>query len=259
MDPIKCFELCNSGVFRIASIIYDSIEIGSGTGFLTRNGLVTNSHVIRSGYTKTLSIRFYNENNEIRITFDEKMVLSESREDEYDYVLLNINETELNNRYRFDLCNNNNVKVGQQVCVLGYPVGFNQITYHVGYISSVYEENSVLKYRIDGSINPGNSGGPLVSLDSGKVIGIITRAETGLLKQQFDELMESFKNNGEAFKAALNSGLKIIAAGVNPFEALLATQHQMEVLATNIKRSANVGIGYAFSIKYLVEAIENQC
>jgi V8-like Glu-specific endopeptidase len=258
MDPIKCFELCNSGVFRIASIIYDGIEIGSGTGFLTKNGLVTNSHVIRSGHTETLSIRSYNENNEIRIAFDEKMVLSESGEDEYDYVLLDINEDELTNRYLFNLCNSNNVKVGQQVCFLGYPFGFNQITYHVGYISSVYEENSVLKYRIDGSINPGNSGGPLVSLDSGKVIGIITRAETGLLKQQFDELMASFEKNKKALEAALHSGLIINAAGVNPFEAILATQYQMEGLAANIKRSANVGIGYAFSTKYLVEAIEEQ-
>ena len=51
MGPIECFELCNSSIFRIGSIIYDGIEVGSGTGFLTERGLVTNSHVIRRGHT----------------------------------------------------------------------------------------------------------------------------------------------------------------------------------------------------------------
>ena len=43
------------------------------------------------------------------------MILLESDEDLYDYVLSDINETELNDRYRLNLCNSNNVKLGQKV------------------------------------------------------------------------------------------------------------------------------------------------
>jgi hypothetical protein len=44
-------------------------------------------------------------------------------------------------------------------------------------------------------VNSGNSGGPLIDLKTGKVAGIITRAETGLLREQFDRLLQALKDN----------------------------------------------------------------
>lgn len=53
--------------------------------------------------------------------------------------------------------------------------------------------------QLDASVNNGNSGGPLVDLNTKKVVGIVTRKDTGLYKQ-FDDLIASFDTNIEVLK-----------------------------------------------------------
>ena len=66
----------------------------------------------------------------------------------------------------------------------------------------------------------------------------------------FQELLQSFENNIHALESARGMlGL----GSVDPVAALVASQHQMHHVAREIERSANVGIGYAFSAEHVAE------
>jgi len=256
MDPIKCFQECRSGVVQIF-LERDHKKIGSGSGFLVSGGIITNSHVIRATDFDAIAIRFdesdpADQNSYIRVIVND-VIAAESLENERDYAFLKMEEPEFNGRHLFSFSENETIKVGQMIAFMGYPFGMYNLTCHTGYISSIYEKNDVLVYQIDGSVNGGNSGGPLVSLDSGDVIGIVTRAQTGLIEEQFNNAINALKSNQQAFSKAKTS---MSIGGFDPVKGFIASQAAMEVIAQNLRRSANIGIGYAFSSDYVRDHFE---
>ena len=141
-------------------------------------------------------------------------------------------------------------EIGQEVIFLGFPFGREVLTVHHGYISAQFKESDIEKIQIDASVNPGNSGGPLFEIKNGKVVGIMTRSITGLTKE-FDRLIKSFAKNIEVLKAARQNAM-VKLAGIDPFEVLSISQEQVAIVAQNIKRSANVGIGISYSIRPVI-------
>ena len=79
----------------------------------------------------------------------------------------------------------------------------------------------------------------------------MTRKATGLT-QQFDGLIASFENNIRVLKST--GGVSMSIGGVNPIEALIATQAQLGQVAAEIQRSANVGVGYAYELRKVRES-----
>jgi len=126
-----------------------------------------------------------------------------------------------------------------------------QLTAHLGHVSSIHERNGTKVLQIDGSINGGNSGGPLVNED-GNVIGVVTRAVTGLIEEQFERLVNALRHNQEALQGG---GARVLLGGIDPIQALRASQTAMEQIARDLHRSANVGIGYAYSAEYVRDAV----
>lgn len=79
-------------------------------------------------------------------------------------------------------------EIGEEVVVFGYPLGYEMpqtnrfgpnISFYKGYVSSnqVKDGNSVTFLDID--VKSGNSGSPVISVKSGKVIGIISGIKVG--------------------------------------------------------------------------------
>ena len=122
----------------------------------------------------------------------------------------------------------------------------------MGYVSSIHELDGVRVLQIDGSVNGGNSGGPLLNLKDGRVVGIITRSVQGYIAEQFDELILALGKNIEF----LNGIGEVMQVGsFRATEIAIASQIAMREIAKNLRRSANVGIGYAYAIDYLRERI----
>jgi serine protease Do len=69
-------------------------------------------------------------------------------------------------------------QVGSSVCYLGFPFGqhgLHTIKVSQSIISSkVKSENGTKQYQLDAMVHEGNSGGPLVDLQTGQIIGIIS-------------------------------------------------------------------------------------
>lgn len=182
-------------------------------------------------------------------------VAAESAAQQKDYAFLKLDDPKFAGRHQFEFAADDEFpKVGEQIGFLGFPFGTIHLTAHLGYVSSVHEEAGVEKIQIDGSVNGGNSGGPAINLASGKVIGIVTRAHSGFVAEQFNKLLQSFDQNISVLKQAGQMG-GIDMMGVNIMDALSVSQAGMKEVAMNLRRSANVGIGFAFSSKYVRDAI----
>jgi S1-C subfamily serine protease len=250
LNVIELISKVRSGVAEIA-VEKNRKFLGNGSAFLVEGGLVTNSHVIRPiGSVDAFRIRFEDLSEPIRMLPEDlyKNIKFESPEDEYDYAFIGIDEKEFEGRFRFELEKSYEISVGQQILFLGFPFGMPQLTAHLGYVSSIHEKRSREIIQIDGSVNGGNSGGPLLSIESGKVVGIITRAVTGIIELEFDNLISILQNNQKILSQPRAS---IDIGGIDPIEGIRASQSAMEQIARNLKRAANVGIGHAFSINPL--------
>jgi hypothetical protein len=175
-------------------------------------------------------------------------LVSGSDQNNYDFAVLEIAELQQHGLYEFDLASPIGKRVGEEVIVLGFPLEHRNLVCHLGTISSFYQSGPVRVIQLDASVNQSNSGGPLLDSETGEVLGIITRKGTGL-SRLFDEMLAVFDRNVEALNAA--AGMMSMS-GVDPVAAIIAGQHQMKHLAKEIKRSANVGIGYAFSIEHVL-------
>lgn len=258
MNAVELIRKYKSGVVQIL-LERDRRRLGNGSAFLVSGGLVTNSHVLRTEEYDAVCIRFADNDPEdpsqfIRLLPDTvfQAIAAESPESDRDYAFLRLSEPEFEGRHRFEFGESSDVAEGEQVLFLGFPFGMAQLTAHLGYISSIHQRNNVTIIQIDGSVNGGNSGGPLIDLKTGKVVGIVTRAVTGLIAEEFENLLRTLRQNQEILQQA-RSIMRV--GGVDPIDGLRASQAAMEQIARNLYRSANVGIGYAYVSDYVRDHI----
>lgn len=253
-----------SGVLSITFFNSRDERVSSGSAFLSEEYIISNDHVFfdpeRNPLSETkVKLKFADSStNDFECSYE--MLMNNKRvgsdEDNWDYSIFDIPKgIEIRNRYNFELGDHTEVEEGDKILVMGFPFETVNLTSHVGYVSSKYQHNNVNIIQIDSSINPGNSGGPLIDIKTKKVVGIVTRSNKGLVKQ-FDDLLKSFASNIRTLESAGQNG-RIQMFGIDPIQFFKVTQSQMLLVSKSIKRSANTGIGYAFSCKQVIEEIKN--
>lgn len=255
MNLSNIVEKVRSGVVHI---VYTKNEkrLASGTGFMVNDLLVTNDHVCVGPKDSDVLIRFHNSHNSshpllegYKLTYSafRNRIKAASGTNSYDFAVLDIPELKQYNLYNFSFGEPAKKRIGEKVFFLGYPFEHFNLVCHAGIISSFYKKNVVDVIQIDASVNGGNSGGPLIDPENSKVIGIITRKATG-----FTHVFERLRSTLESNIKLLNVVEKTtFISSVNLFQQLLANQSHLLNLTNEIERSANVGIGYAFSIEQL--------
>lgn len=246
------FDRIRTGVVHIC-FIRGGNRVASGTGFLVNDRLVTNNHVFRGPDNCEVLVRFADSDpNRMEDGFIlplanfRQRLISGSDEHNFDFAILDVPEL-LPGRFQFRFSERTIARVGMKVAFFGYPLEHLNLVCHAGIISSIYMRGQVEVLQLDASVNSSNSGGPLVDLETETVVGIVTRKATGLTAM-FEELRRSFDENVRALEAARG----MIGLGtVDPIAALIAGQRQMQHLTSEIERSANVGIAYAFSSQHV--------
>lgn len=255
MERQSIFSTCRSGVCQV-TLEQNRDRITAGTAFLVPGGLVTNSHVLRDFDYDVAHFRFDDMSGDQGIRLSKETCLNsinhESPSEEYDIAYLALAEPEFQGRHIFSFGEATDLRVGDQIGFMGFPFQMPQLTCHIGYVSSIHQRGIVSVIQIDGSVNGGNSGGPLLGLVDGCVRGVITRAEIGFIAKQFEDLIRVLKEN---VKQLDQPRPKMIVGGVDPIQGLRASQATMLNIASTLRRSANVGIGYAFSSDYIRERI----
>ncbi|MFN0045928.1 MAG: serine protease [Sphingorhabdus sp.] len=228
----------------VANIIAKSGKqrFGSGTGFIVNGHLVSCAHVVKVPSGLDVEVRFeYPDTSATQSwTYSTNLPFKGfSDENSHDFAILGVPSfVKLGPSLEFS----EQLPVpGDKVCSLGYPFEDPNLTIHQGIVSAVYRSGPATILKLDMSVNPSNSGGPLISMADGKVVGIVARKATGLTKA-FDSLIQSFNKNMKVLEAASGS---VTLSGIDPLQVLAITQQQMQSVSEEIKRSANVGIGYA--------------
>lgn len=239
-------------ICRIVVVDQNGVEAGAGSGFVTDLGIVTAHHVLPQDSSISLRFEFYGHQP---FTLDgsqtRQRVTHESPESGWDYALISRKDLPVPQEH-IKLQPGALPPRGREVLYLGFPFGAKELTASVGYVSAT-NNGEPETIRIDGSVNKGNSGGPLLDVRTGALVGMIVRAETGYLKAQFDQLVAALQANIRLLQQP--RGGSIIVGGIDPVDATLAGQTALLHLAQAIERSANVGIGYAFSLKHLTHRI----
>jgi len=251
----KTVAKVRSGVFHVMFLDASGNRLGSGTAFTSRGCLVTNGHVFdvprNSSHVWLRRDEHVNSTQGVCLTaqdFRGRRIVA-SPQEEYDYAVLDVPELRVFNPHQFEFSDHTKTSVGQSVAFLGYPLEHLNLTCHAGVISSLHTKASVNVIQVDASVNPSNSGGPLFLPDAGKVIGIVTRRATGLT-DHFAFLRSAILKNIATFDG-MHEFMSVGSFSMK--QALSANQAAILQTLDQIERSANVGIGYAFSCKHLLE------
>lgn len=250
MDSLGIQEVLNATLMIAWKNSNDRI-VASGSAFLARGYLITNNHVFRGPAGAKVSLvsngrELLHEDSQ---TFARRLVTG-STEDNFDFAVLKFCETNLASVKPLDFADPSSVNIGDEIMLAGYPLAKTNVCLHRGHISSKYTRGMVDYIQIDASVNNGNSGGPLVDVSTGKVVGIVTRKETGLtsavtaMRHASSKIIELYENFA-------NSGGFVASGGINQGGVQIATQKLFLGALDEIERSANVGIGHAFSIKHV--------
>lgn len=151
---------------------------------------------------------------------------------------------ELKNVHHLKLADNSQkIEDGEDAIVLGYPFGELVLTHTKAMIAAHIElpidtpvgrTTFTKQYKIDASVNSGNSGGPLLSLRTGKVIGVVD-SKVG----KWSENLTAFKNNP--------SGTMILGN--------LDVVGTMREMVDQLQQQIYFGLGYAISSEYVSELL----
>ncbi|MBR6812201.1 MAG: trypsin-like peptidase domain-containing protein [Oscillospiraceae bacterium] len=175
MDPVAVYENYVSACVGISTEITTTNLFGqkttapvSGSGFIiSPDGyIITNCHVVEKG--TTIEVACYDGS-----VYTAQLI---GKDADGDVALLKIEpEEELNYVVMGDI---DECKVGEEVCVIGNPLGELDFTMTTGRISNLDRSINVdgtytNMFQLDAAINSGNSGGPVFNL-KGEVIGVAT-------------------------------------------------------------------------------------
>lgn len=162
-------EKVSSNIVRIDVNING--EWGNGTGIVVDNmgTILTCDHVIHPNGINAKEILVKKEG--------EMPIKAEIIKSNHHYDLATIKVDGLGRNEQFKTIDYENIRIGQDCFVLGYPIGLPHLTFAKSTISA--KGKALVNYlqfetfQIDARVNLGNSGGPLFT-NNGEVIGIIT-------------------------------------------------------------------------------------
>ena len=178
-------EVAGTGSFGVGSTVPVHTEINIGTGFQTKWGVITNSHVM-DDKTKAVLTTFYKSNYRIKKInrikckdkhvplYEAKMIQTTTKEaTTYDWGDMGIDLALIRVKIpgAFVLPLAKEVKKGDKVFTLGHPKG-KQFTPAIGSINRIYKRGETKYMELFIENAPGSSGSPVLNM-KGEVVGII--------------------------------------------------------------------------------------
>jgi S1-C subfamily serine protease len=178
-------HVAGTGSFGVGSSVPVHTEKSIGTGFQTKWGVITNSHVM-DDKTKAVLTTFYKSNYRIKKInrikckdkhvplYEAKIIQTTTKEaTTYDWGDLGIDLALIRVKIpgAFVLPLAKTVKNGEKVFTLGHPEG-KQFTPAIGSINRIYKRGGVKYMELFIENAPGSSGSPVLNM-KGEVVGII--------------------------------------------------------------------------------------
>ncbi len=178
-------QVAGTGSYGVGSYIPGHIEKTGGTGFQTRWGIVTNSHVM-GGKTKAVLTTFYRRNYRIKkinkikckdqhISLnDAKIIQATSKEaTTYDWGDIGIDLALIRVKMPMavELPLAKEVKIDEKVFTLGHPK-WKKFTPAIGSVNRMYNRGRTKYIELFIENAPGSSGSPVLNM-KGEVVGVL--------------------------------------------------------------------------------------
>jgi V8-like Glu-specific endopeptidase len=252
MNYKEIWNSCAASICQIVSLNEKQELISLGTGFVVNGHILTNNHVLGVPHTHGYQILFpavegvsEGYNALFSAEFIRDRIKDALPENSWDFAVIDLVDVGFKQIPSLKLSREINFNIGTEVAALGYQFDQENLSIKSGILSSSYTKADVRYLQIDVNINQGNSGGPLISLESGEVIGIITRKHTGL-SSLIDFLEKGYLNQIEESNYKLKSKIDYMTRNFHVI--LKRNSERMITFINELKRSANVGIGYAYQL-----------
>jgi S1-C subfamily serine protease len=161
-------EIAVPSVFRI---ICPTKQRG-GTGFLHKSGkVITAAHVVSECETADITI--------LGVSGKKVHITNIVSDDDLDLALLT--PSEKLSGISLPIATNDKFHIGVQVSTWGFPAGYKGLRplLSSGYLSGIDNQRSssgklIPRWVVNAAFNGGNSGGPLLELENGTVIGVVS-------------------------------------------------------------------------------------
>ena len=158
----RTLRSASASIFKVEVKSCSGVQLGTGTGFLTKHGVVTNRHVVEKGGSLTLR-------NDKGVTLD---VQSWIVDKDKDLALVQVGESKIK---ELELSSQNPTP-GQLVGTVGHPLG-GGLEIRNGRVFSLVDgeefDVSGMLVAMTAEALPGDSGGPVIS-PQGQVLGVTT-------------------------------------------------------------------------------------
>ena len=212
----------------------------SGTGFLHKSGkIITAGHVVEgctAGKILVASVKG-------------KLIHVSDIKIDHDLDLALLTLAEKLQVSALPICQNDKVSIGAQVSTWGFPSGYNgrASLLSSGYISGIdyiktKNKKIVRKLVVNAAFNSGNSGGPLIEIENGTVIGVVS-SKLAPMPKYIEGALKALKEAkyGLMFEKTLSDGSK---------ESVSQAQVVEEVLQY-LRSQTQLVIGYAVLVNDL--------
>lgn len=201
----KSGEVAEESVMRVIC----GSQGSSGTGFLHHSGrIITAAHVVTDCAMPEVVV--------LTSAGDLVGVTGVAADDELDLALLTLARP-MTARALF-ISKTTDLKVGSQVSTWGYPGGYRgwKPLLSVGYLAGMDARKSsagrvIKRWVVNAAFNLGNSGGPLINIEDGGVVGVVSsklapmppdieRAIEALTRQKYGFQFSATRPDGSSFK-----------------------------------------------------------
>jgi S1-C subfamily serine protease len=209
----------------------------SGTAFLHKGGgLITASHVV--GDCPIREVALISSRGE---KFGVKKIVSDQDHD----LALVTPDTKMN-APSLQLSSTDKFAVGLQVSSWGYPAGYNgqKPLFMSGYLSGIDmvdkgDGKNTARWVVNAAFNNGNSGGPLLDIERGEVIGVVS-SKLAPLPKDVESALAALKNQKSnfVFERKLQDGTRVTMSEAQVIEFVLEY----------LRSQTQLVIGYAVTI-----------
>lgn len=205
----------------------------AGTAFLHKSGwVITAAHVVEGAKAEDITLLDYKAN-----VYKVTRVLSDPDTD----IAILSPEKQISLE-ALALANDDTLKIGTQITTWGFPGGYYgyRPLLMSGYLSGVDVEvtkskQQVRRWVINAAFNNGNSGGPVVSIETGEVIGVVS-SKLAPLPSDIASALNALKNqkSGFTFTRTFSDGKKDTVSEGQVVESVLEYLRQQTQLVIGL-------------------------
>lgn len=231
------------------------------TGFRTDNRIFTSDYIYRDSDCREVRIRFYEADGltvvrELIYGYEQfaGFIPHRNTMGNLGVGVITLPERDLSGTVPLNFCGSCNPMIGTAAACIGYQYEFNNISMKQALVSGhVLKENNLSYIQFDGTVRPGFSGAPLISYDTGDVIGIVSNREMNEVKI-YRDIIGIVEQNLEQLSRVEGEW---VVNDIDPIQVLIANQNQIKHLARQFFYNYSGRTGYALEINHIAEHFDN--